>query len=221
MFGWRRRRRGGDGGDGSAEAAGTSGDRHEPIDPADAEADGPFDATEAPEDELSRLDLGSVRIPVPDGAQLQVEVDPAGPVRAVHVVTEIGRLTVNAYAAPRSSGLWREISRELVEQLRSDGARVSRVRGEWDDELVASSPEVALRFVGVDGPRWLLRGVAAGPVDNAEELAELLHDVVRGTVVVRGPEPLPVRTPLPIELPEPIARHIQQAHQAQQAQQQG
>ncbi|SHF36860.1 DUF3710 domain-containing protein [Streptoalloteichus hindustanus] len=213
MFGWRRRRRGEDGGDGSAEAAAAggsaSGGNGEP-------GDGPFDATEAPEDELSRLDLGSVRIPVPDGAQLQVEVDPAGPVRAVHVVTEIGRLTVNAYAAPRSSGLWREISRELVEQLRSDGARVTRVSGEWDDELVASSPEVALRFVGVDGPRWLLRGVAAGPVDHAEELTELLRDVVRGTVVVRGQEPLPVRTPLPIELPEPIARHIQQAHQAQQ-----
>ncbi|GGM55006.1 hypothetical protein GCM10012275_27610 [Longimycelium tulufanense] len=204
MFGWRRRRER----EAAERAAETELDRVDGSDLA-----GPFDSEEAPADELARLDLGSVRVPVPDGAQLQVEVDPAGPVRAVHVVTPIGRLTVNAYAAPRSGGLWREVSKELIEQLRSDGARVIRERGEWGEELVASSPEVALRFVGVDGPRWLLRAVAAGPAQHAAELAELLRDTVRDTVVVRGKEPLPVRTPLPVELPEAIAQHIRQAQE--------
>jgi hypothetical protein len=70
-----------------------------------------------------------------------------------------------------------------------------------------------LRFVGVDGPRWLLRGVAAGPADHGQACAKLLYELVDATVVVRGQEPLPVRTPLPIELPEEIARHVQQAQQ--------
>ncbi|MDA3625395.1 DUF3710 domain-containing protein [Saccharopolyspora sp. WRP15-2] len=176
---------------------------------------GPFDESEAPEDEVERLDLGSVRLPVPEGGQLQVEVDPSGPVRAVHLVTPVGRLTVSAFAAPRSGGLWDEVSGELAEQLRKDGARVHTEEGDWGLELVADSPKAALRFIGVDGPRWLLRGVAAGPAESAEDCAKLLYAVLDETIVVRGTDPMPVRTPLPIELPEAIQRHIQQAQQAE------
>ncbi len=171
---------------------------------------GPYDEADAPDDELSRLDLGSVRLPLPDGAQLQVEMDPAGPVRAVHVVTPYGQVTVNAYAAPRSGGLWEEVCGELADQLRSDGAAVHSEAGDWGQELVASLGEVALRFIGVDGPRWMLRGVVAGPPDRARAGSAALRDLLRDTVVVRGDGPMPVRTPLPIELPEAIAEHIAQ-----------
>jgi hypothetical protein len=170
---------------------------------------GPHDEADAPDDGLTRLDLGSVRLPVPDGAQLQVEMDQSRAVRAVHVVTPVGQLTVNAYAAPKSGGLWREVCGELAEQLRTDGAKVRSAAGEWGQELVATLGDVALRFVGVDGPRWMLRGVVAGPPDLAEQSVHALHDLVRGTVVVRGTQPMPVRTPLPIELPPSIAQHIE------------
>ncbi|SDI90448.1 Protein of unknown function [Actinokineospora alba] len=178
-----------------------------------ARDDGPFDESEAPEDDFPRLDLGSVRIPVPDGAQLQVEMDPSGPVRAVHVLTPVGQLTLNAYAAPKSGGLWREVCGELAEQLRSDGATVRSQVGDWGQELSASLGEVSLRFVGVDGPRWMLRGVVAGPPDLADTSAEALRAMVRSTVVVRGTQPMPVRTPLQIDLPQAIAEHIAQAEQ--------
>ncbi|AHI00200.1 DUF3710 domain-containing protein [Kutzneria viridogrisea] len=173
-------------------------------------ASGPYDAADAPSDGLSRLDLGSVQVPVPDGAQLQVEMEPSGSVRAVHLVTPVGQLTISAYAAPRSGGLWKEISEELGEKLRSDGARVVREAGEWSEELVASANDVALRFVGVDGERWMLRGVVAGPREHAHIAGELLRNVVRETIVVRGPNPMPVSTALPVELPPAIAQHIQQ-----------
>lgn len=174
---------------------------------------GPWDEDEAPEDGLNRLDLGSVRLPVPEGAQLQVEMDPSGGVRAVHVVTPVGQLTVTAYAAPGSGGLWREVSTELAEQLRGDGATVRTTTGEWGLELMAALGEVSLRFVGVDGPRWMLRGVVAGPPDRLDNSAAALYELVRGTVVVRGSQAMPVRTPLPIELPAAIADHIQQAQE--------
>jgi len=170
---------------------------------------GPHDAEEAPDDGLNRLDLGSIHLPVPDGAQLQVEVDQNKSVRAVHVVTPVGQLTVNAYAAPWSGGLWREVSTELAEQLRADGATVRTTKGEWGLELMAALGEVSLRFIGVDGPRWMLRGVVAGPPEVADKSAHALYDLVRGTVVVRGTQPMPVRTPLAIELPPAIAQHIQ------------
>lgn len=211
MFGWGRRRR-----------------QAEPDDVAEPEEDdldlpagGPYDVDEQPPDEVERLDLGSVRFPVPEGSQLQVEVDPAGPVRAVHVVTQVGRLTVGAYAAPRSGGLWPDVSRELAQQLRKDGARVVTEEGDWGTELVADSPQAALRFVGVDGPRWMVRGVATGPAEHAEACAKLLYALLDDTVVVRGQEPLPVRTPLPIVLPEAIAKHIEQAQEQASGGQQG
>lgn len=212
MFGWGRRGRRTRADD---EESFVEGDG---PDDQDLAVRGPFDEAEAPPDGVERLDLGSVRFPVPEGSQLQVEVDPAGPVRAVHLVTEVGRVTVSAFAAPKSSDLWPEISRELADQLRKDGAKVYSVGGDWGSELVADSSQAALRFVGVDGPRWMVRGVAAGPNEHSEACTKLLYALLDETVVVRGDEPLPVRTPLPIELPESIARHIQQAQAEEQVQ---
>lgn len=174
---------------------------------------GPYDLEDAPADNIQRLDLGSVRFPIPEGSQLQVQIDPAGPVQAVHVITPIGQLTISAFAAPKTTGLWSEVRAELAEQLRRDGARVRIEQGEWGSEVSAESPMAILRFVGVDGPRWLLRGVAAAPAEHAQACAKLLYELVDATVVVRGQDPLPVRTPLPLELPEEIARHVEQAQQ--------
>ena len=172
---------------------------------------GPFDADEVPDDGWIRLDLGSLRLPVPDGAQLQVEVDRSGPVRAVHLITDLGQFTITAFAAPRSGGLWREVAPELVTRLRGDGARVGQAAGEWGQEVEAVTEQGVLRFLAVDGPRWMLRGVAAGPAEHAEARATLLRDVIRQTVVVRGPEPLPVRSPLPLQLPGPLGEQLKQA----------
>ena len=178
-------------------------------------AQGPFDEADAPPDEVSRLNLGSVRLPVPEDAQLQVEVDQSGVVAAVHVLTERGQLTVNAFAAPRSEGLWAEVAPEIIEQLRTEGAQVSEVEGEWGREVDAITAQTVIRFVGIDGPRWMLRGVAAGPAEQFGELLQLLYETLRGTVVVRGAEPMPVRSPLPLSLPEPMAEQLKQAAAAQ------
>jgi len=177
---------------------------------------GPYDEADAPADQLARLDLGSVRLPVPDGAQLQVEVDPAGPVRAVHLLTDRGQLTVTAFAAPRSEGLWAQVRGEILAQLRGEGTEVRELRGEWGGEVHAVTAQVSLRFVGVDGPRWLLRGVAAGPAVTHPELVELLYRTLRETVVVRGADAQPVRAPLPLTLPGAMAEQLKQAAAARQ-----
>ncbi|MFD0204526.1 MULTISPECIES: DUF3710 domain-containing protein [Saccharothrix] len=187
--------------------------------------DGPFDSSQAPNDGLNRLDLGSIRLPVPDGAQLQVEMDPAGAVRAVHLLTTVGQLTVSAFAAPKSDRLWPEVCGEMIAQFKSDGFRILRENGDWGEEIIArntsASPgrnapqqEVHLRVVGVDGPRWMLRGIAAAPTEEQGlKATDALYALMRDTVVVRGEQPMPVRTPLPIELPEAIARHVQAQQQ--------
>lgn len=221
IFG-RKRRREQDSEDTGAEAvtgddrvatADGAGDADDGADAAPADrvdgASGPYDEEDAPDDGVPRMDLGSVRVPVPDGSQVQVEMDQqGGNVRAVHIVVPQGQVTVSAYAAPRSGGQWRSVSDELAEQLRGDGAKVSLGRGEWGMELSAVIGEMALRFIGVDGPRWMLRGVIAGPQTQAAEAPAVLRDIVRGTIVVRGDAPMPVRTPLPVRLPDQVAQHI-------------
>ncbi|ONI79400.1 hypothetical protein ALI144C_26650 [Actinosynnema sp. ALI-1.44] len=169
---------------------------------------GPFDE-DSPDDGLPRLDLGSVRLPVPDGAQLQVEMEQPGVVKAIHIMTPSGQMTVTAYAAPKSGGLWEEVCGDLANELKTNGAQVRSAAGEWGQELMATLNGMSLRFIGVNGPRWMLRGVVAGPPEQAAQAAHGLRALIRGAVVVRGTQPMPVGLPLPIELPEEIAQHIQ------------
>jgi len=211
IFGRKRRTEGGSAGRHAAPEADDTiedGEYDEESELSDV-SDGPYDVADFDDDGVPRIDLGSVKVPVPDGSQVQVEMDPeTGGVRAVHVVTEQGQITVSAYAAPRSGGLWREVSAELAEQLRADGAKVNLGRGKWGLEISAIVGDVALRFVGVDRPRWMLRGVIAGPQSEAAGAVEVLREIVRRTIVDRGDAPMPVRPPLTITLPEAVAEHI-------------
>ena len=52
----------------------------------------------------------------------------------------------------------------------------------------------------------MLYGVATGPTGSARELDAALRVMLRGTVVVRGRSPYPVRTVLPLTVPEHLSR---------------
>ncbi|TCO52511.1 DUF3710 domain-containing protein [Actinocrispum wychmicini] len=184
------------------------GDEFEPNQGDLEELAGPFDG-DVPDDGIARLDLGSLLLPVPEGAQLQVKMAQQGVVEAIFVITPSGQFTVQAYAAPRSGGLWEGACGQLAEQLKADGANVRSTSGEWGQELMASIGDMAMRVIGVDGPRWMLRAHVAGPQDQAAQAAHSLRTMVRGTVVVRGSQPWPVSEPLPIQLPPEIAQHIE------------
>jgi hypothetical protein len=105
---------------------------------------------------------------------------------------------------------------------------VSIKDGRWGREVVGAAPGGegvgVVRFIGIDGYRWMIRCVVSGPEENAEALAKQARDALADTVVRRGDTPLPVRTPLPVELPEPMANQLRAAAEqaaAQQAQQSG
>ncbi|MGW0175247.1 DUF3710 domain-containing protein [Rhodococcus sp. NPDC003322] len=180
---------------------------------------GPYDVNDLDVDPAEgRLDLGSVLVPVPDGGQIQVEMAPDGSPQAVHLVTQHGRITVAAYAAPKSPGQWREVTADLADSLRTDNAQVTVQGGPWGRELHAVTPNADLRFIGIDGYRWMIRCVAAGPAGSAgadAPLAQIAREVLRETVVRRGDEPHPVRTPLPVILPQVLAEQLVAAQQQQ------
>ena len=182
---------------------------------------GPFDIEDfdTPEEAaLARLDLGSVLIPMPPGGQVQVEFNQTGVPTAIWVVTPNGRFTIAAYAAPKSPGLWREVAAELAEALRNDNAAVTIEDGPWGREVVGTGAG-AVRFIGVDGFRWMIRCVVNGMPQAMPALAAEAREALADTVVRRGETPLPVRTPLPVELPEELAAQMRAAAE-QQAQQQ-
>jgi len=201
-------------------------------DPVDEELDGPFDVDDFDDPStaaLGRLDLGSVLIPMPEAGQVQVELTDVGVPSAVWVVTPNGRFTIAAYAAPKTAGLWREVAAELADSLRKDAPKVTIEDGPWGREVVGvakaeqGQPAGVVRFIGVDGYRWMIRCVVNGPQDKIAALAAEARNSLADTVVRRGETPMPVRTPLQVQLPEPMAAQLaaaaEQAAQ-QQAQQQ-
>jgi uncharacterized protein DUF3710 len=184
-------------------------------DAAAGDPEGPFDIEDfddAAAAEAGRLDLGSVLLPMPASAQLQVELTETGIPSAVWVVTPNGRFTVAAYAAPKTGGLWREVVTELAESLRKDGAAVSIQEGPWGREVVGTAAGV-VRFIGVDGYRWMIRCVVNSSAENIDALTAEAREALVDTVIRRGDTPLPVRTPLPVQLPEPMASQLRDAAQ--------
>ena len=219
-------------------AFGRHKDGDDVSDPADVRAvdaindvddlEGPFDVDDFDDPataELARLDLGSVLIPMPEAGQVQVELTEMGVPSAVWVVTPNGRFTIAAYAAPKTAGLWREVAAELAESLRKDVPKVSIEDGPWGREVVGlanaeqDQPPGVVRFIGVDGYRWMIRCVVNGPQDKIVALATEARNALADTVVRRGDTPMPVRSPLQVQLPEPMAAQLRAA--AEQAAQQG
>jgi hypothetical protein len=202
------------------EASASPAEPERPVESAAADdVEGPFDIEDFDDTaaaEAGRLDLGSVLVPMPASAQLQVELTDSGIPSAIWVVTPNGRFTVAAYAAPKTGGLWREVAGELADSLRKDGATVSIQDGRWGREVVGTASGV-VRFIGIDGYRWMIRCVVNGSAETIDALTEEAREALVDTVVRRGDTPLPVRTPLPVQLPEPMASQLREAAAGQGA----
>jgi len=181
--------------------------------PADRETAGPLDASEA-NAVRPYVDLGGVKIlPRPDlGLRLEVE---EGSKRVVAVALDYAgsTLQVQPFAAPRSSGLWHEIREQIVEQLQRQGGNTAVVNGPFGLEVRAEIPAPAgsapgstrlARFVGVDGPRWFLRGVISGQAVVDPESAARVEELFRSIVVVRGTTPMPPRDLIPLQVPSSV-----------------
>lgn len=177
--------------------------------PEPAVTTGPWDVDDTPDDGLNRLDLGGLQVPLPDGVELRVEVGPEGQVVAVVLADGNSTMQVNAFAAPRRTGIWDEVRTEIAHALTDQGGKAEEVDGTLGRELRAQVPagdkgqaRTAARFAGYDGPRWFLRGLLTGPAATDPVQAQRLEEVFRGLVVVRGTEAMAPRDPLPLRLPK-------------------
>ncbi|QWT23409.1 DUF3710 domain-containing protein [Subtercola sp. PAMC28395] len=176
--------------------------------------EGPFDAEEA-NPARPYVDLGGVKILPREGLQLRLEVE-EGTNRVVAVGLDFAgsTLQVQAFAAPRSTGLWHDIRGQIREQITAQGGRLTEQEGVFGPELIAEVPATApdgttvtrlARFIGVDGPRWFLRGVIAGEAMVNEDSRAAVEELFRSVVVVRGGSPMPPRDLIPLTIPKTSA----------------
>ncbi|HIX78771.1 MAG TPA: DUF3710 domain-containing protein, partial [Candidatus Corynebacterium faecipullorum] len=163
------------------------------------------------------LDLGSMRIPLPKGSQVQVEMGQDGP-RMLHILTPHGRMTPVVFAAPRTPGQWAESAEDIVQGLEADGFAAHPEDGPWGSEIVGSSDKGGIRIIGVEGPRWMYRLTLAAPAGKEEELAKLGREVVARTFIYRGEEPILAGSSLPVMLQQQLAEQVQQALKERQQQ---
>ena len=178
--------------------------------PEAARTGGPWDVDDDAPD-LARVDLGAVRIPGIQGMELRMEVDQgSGVITGVSISLDESMLQVQAFAAPRSEGIWDEIRGEIAQSIGQQGGTVDDLPGPFGRELLARMPvrtpegrtgHRPARFIGADGPRWFLRGVITGKAAVEPAAAERLEQVFAQTVVVRGTEARPPRDLLPLRLP--------------------
>lgn len=191
------------------------------------EGSGPWDGSEAfPPG--NRVDFGSLLVPARDDLEIRINLADAVTGVSVDVVSgdvEHGGslLQLQAFAAPKSSGLWDEVRHEIAEEVEASGGHSEEVAGPYGTELHAMVSAGGTgahqqldphRFLGVDGQRWFLRGVMRGPAVHAEQAAPL-EELFGDVVVVRGEDPVPPRELLPLQLPEDARRALAEQFQQQ------
>jgi Protein of unknown function (DUF3710) len=181
-------------------------------------ASGPWDgAADYPERE--RVDFGSLLIPASEGMDIQINMAEDQGVWIAVVRGESG-LQLQAFAAPKTSGLWDEVRQEIAEEVAKSGGDSKEAAGPLGAELHArvnpagegERPQQLqpVRFLGADGPRWFLRGVISGPAARRPELARPFEEIFADIVVVRGDHPAPPRDLLEIRLPEEARQALEE-----------
>jgi hypothetical protein len=220
VFG-RRRKKSEEPEPGTPDEAGTDAADEEQSAPTDAEEkrvklppaprpDGPWDRSEVTDPGEGRVDLGGLYVPGVEGMELRVEVAGEAIVAAT-VVLRDSAIQLQAFAAPKREGIWDEIREEIATGITQQGGVIDEIEGPLGWELRAQVPVQlpdgkhgvqVVRFVGVDGPRWFLRGVISGQGAVRPEQAGLLEQIFRDTVIVRGEGPMAPRDPIVLKLPE-------------------
>ena len=178
-------------------------------------ASGPWDAAE-PYTELQRVDLGSLQVPVMAGMDIQlVFAEQHG--AWVTVRHELSELQLQAFAAPKRDSLWDEVRTEIAAEIAGAGGACAERAGPFGTELIAHVPAEPgqprsglrpVRFTGVDGPRWFLRGLFSGAAAENPAAAVPLEALMREVVVVRGDHPMPPRDLLELRLPAEAAQAL-------------
>jgi hypothetical protein len=174
--------------------------------PVDRVQIGPFDLSELITLRPS-LDFGALQLPMREDVTLKLEVDESSSrIVALTVEHQGSAIQLQAFSAPGSAGIWHEIRRSIDQSILSQGGNTETVLGPLGPELNAQIPtrgggfRVA-KFIGVDGPKWFLRGVISGLALSDALAMTYIIEIFRSVVVVRGISPMPPKELLQLTAP--------------------
>jgi hypothetical protein len=174
--------------------------------PVDRKTAGPFDQSELIEIR-PMVDFGSLQLPLRDDVTFRLEVEESkSKIIALTIESEGSSLQLQAFSAPGSAGLWHEIRQTIESSIQGQAGKTETVIGPLGPELNAQIPTPGgtfktAKFIGVDGPKWFLRGVISGLALGDRMAMSNLVDIFRSVVVVRGNNPMPPRDLLPLTAP--------------------
>jgi hypothetical protein len=174
--------------------------------PVDRVFAGPFDSSEVIQIKPS-VDFGALQLPIREDVTLKLEVEEASSrIVALTVDHKGSSLQLQAFSAPATEGIWHEIRGTLEQSIQAQNGKTEMVVGPLGPELNAQIPSRdggfrLAKFIGVDGPKWFLRGVVSG-LALADTLAmTYMIDIFRSVVVMRGVSPMPPKELLQLTAP--------------------
>jgi Protein of unknown function (DUF3710) len=174
---------------------------------------GPWDRAETDRDDGDEtyVDLGGLVVRGREGLEFQMQVDgPTHEIAAVVLAGPESGLELRAFAAPKSAGIWDEVRRGIAAEAARHGGTATEQDGEFGVELLLVVPATGpdgrsavqtSRVVGVEGPRWLLRGTFLGLSAEHPDPDGPVESAFRDVIVVRGNEPMAPREMIPLRLP--------------------
>lgn len=151
------------------------------------------------------LDMGAYYLPFLQGIELRVKANRATQqVLGTTITYGSSSVEIEAFAAPKTLGLWDDVRADLLEANKD----AKEADGVFGTELtlpvvVKGGRKVVTRIVGVDGPRWMLRGIFSGKAatDPDGDEAKALNQLFSNIVVERGEDPLAPRDLIPMHPP--------------------
>jgi hypothetical protein len=153
------------------------------------------------------VDFGALQVPIHEDATLKLEVEEASSrIVALTIEHRGSSLQLQAFSAPASQGIWHEIRSALDESIQSQGGKTETVVGPLGPELNAQIPTRdgsfrLAKFIGVDGPKWFLRGVISGLALGDTLAMTYMIDIFRSVAVIRGNSPMPPKELLQLIAP--------------------
>jgi Protein of unknown function (DUF3710) len=187
------------------------------IDELDTERPrGPWDRSETDADttDPDYIDLGGLVVRGRPTLEVRLQVDEATTaVGGVLLAMPESGLELRAFAAPRSSGIWDDVRADIAAEAGRQGGTATELDGEFGTELKVVVPVVLpdgrtatqiSRIVGVDGPRWLLRGTFLGRSAEEPDPEGELESAFRDVIVVRGDAAMKPRDMLEMHMPQQV-----------------
>lgn len=181
----------------------------EKIAPANRAELGPYDVSEVGV-LVPFLDFGSIRIAPKQDMQIRADIEESTKRMIAITIEKLGhRIQLQAFASSKAAGIWGDTMAAIESGIATQGGNCERLEGLLGPELRAqvnveeNGKKVfrESRFIGVDGPRWFLRGVLSGPELYLQQNYEALIEIFRATAVNRGNIAMPPGELLPLILP--------------------